>query len=94
MYFITTIRIKNNEVQTQRCVGYVDTYEKAEQIIINNEYDINETIYQYAIIENIPMGLYQYDEHPQWFKWNDLLEIYEKCESPKFLKNWIGFGIG
>ena len=94
MYFITTLRIKNDKLETSRCVGYVETYEEAEQIVTKNEYDICETIYPYAIIENISAGIYEYDLNPTWFKWNNSLEIYEKCEKPDCFKNVVGIAIG
>ena len=94
MYFISTIQIKNNQIQDTRCVGYVSDLNLAKEIIKNNEYDLNETIYNYALIENIPEGIYQYDMSPLWFKFNELNEKYESCEIPECCKNNVGFGIG
>lgn len=94
MYFITTIQEKNDEIIGQRCVGYVDTYEDAEEIVESNAYDICETIYNYAVIEEIPSGIYQYDVNAKWFKYNELEEKYEKCDKPDFVKNLVGFAIG
>lgn len=81
MYFITTIQEKNGEMVDQRCVGYEDTYEDAEEIVKYNKYDICETIYNYAVIEAIPSGIYQYDTEPQWFKYNEEAENYDKCDT-------------
>lgn len=94
MYFITTIQIKNNQIQSTRCVGYVSDLDLAKEIIENNEYDLNETIYNYALIENIPEGIYQYDMSPLWFKFNELDEKYKPCEIPECCKNNVGFGMG
>lgn len=94
MYFITMIQIKNNEEEDRRCVGYVSDLDLAKEIIENNKYDLNETIYNYALIENIPEGIYQYDMNPLWFKFNELDEKYELCEIPKCCKNNVGFSIG
>ena len=94
MYFITTIQEKNDEIVDQRCVGYVDTYENAEEIVKNNEYDICETIYNYAVIEAIPSGIYQYDTNEKWFHYNEIKDTYEKCDKPEFAKHMVGFGIG
>lgn len=94
MYFITMIEIKNGEINDTRCVGYVASLDKAKEILENNECDICETCYNYATIENIPEGIYQYDTSPIWFKFNELEEKYEECNKPEESKNWAGFAIG
>jgi len=93
MYFVTTIDSKDGDT---RCVGYYSTFEKANEAVLDNACDIWETCYDYAVIENIPEGLYQYDFKPIWYKWNDIEEIYEKIdERPTCIdKCLIGFAIG
>lgn len=92
MYFITVLNIKGEYVSEQRCVGYVDTLEEAKRIMSENCCDIFEDIYDWGIIENVPMGIYQYDINPIWFKYNYELGEATECKSP--LKNQCGFGIG
>ena len=94
MYFITTIQEKNDKIIDQRCVGYYDTYDEAEELLMANAYDFCETIYNYAVIEAIPSGVYQYDTEPKWFKYNELEDTYEKCDKPEFAKCQVGFAIG
>ena len=94
MYFITTVQIKDEQLGYTRCIGYFKTFEKAEYIVLNNVGDIEETIYNYCVIENIPDGIYQYDQNAKWYKFNDLDEVYKPCEKPKELNHLIGFGIG
>ena len=92
MYFITTIDSKDGD---QRCVGYYSSFEKAEEVVLDNIFDICETCYDYAVIENIPEGLYQYDQNAIWYKWNDVDEKYEKIEKrPEQYKKFVGFAIG
>lgn len=92
MYFITTVDSKDGDT---RCVGYYSTFEKAEEAVLDNACDIWETCYDYAVIENVDEGLYQYDQNPVWYKWDDLNEEYVKIEGrPDQYKNQIGFGIG
>lgn len=92
MYFITTIDSTDG---TTRCVGYYSTFEKAEEVVLDNACDIWETCYGYAIIENIDEGLYQYDQSPVWYKWDDINEKYIKIKNvPEQYKNIIGFAIG
>ena len=94
MYFITTLQIKNNDIEDSRCVGYFSSFEKAEQIVKNNTYDLEETIYNYIVIENIPEGIYQYDQNAKWYKFNRNTEKYDPCDKPKEMNHLVGFGIG
>ena len=92
MYFVTTIDSRNEDT---RCVGYFKTFEEAERIVLYNVCDIWETCYDYAIIENIPDGIYQYDFHPTWYKWHKPTNGYIKCEQPEFVGTMdIGYAIG
>lgn len=95
MYFITTVQTKDNEVVDHRSVGYVDTFEEAEKIVLNNQYDIFEYCYNYAVIEAIPTGLYQYDHEPKWYKIVPQEEnsYYEPIEKPDWV-NTVGWAIG
>lgn len=94
MYFITTVQIKDGQLGYTRCIGYFETLEKAEYIVLNNVGDIEETIYNYCVIENIPDGIYQYDQNAKWYKFNELDEVYKPCDKPKELNHLVGFGIG
>lgn len=59
MYFITTFtKLEKNDkgfwdFGSQRSVGYYEKLEDAKNIVINNVYDLCETIYEYALIERI-----------------------------------------
>ena len=92
MYFITSVSEKHGF----RCVGYVSKLEDAINIVKNNNGDLNEAgYYPYAVIENIKEGIYQYDQSPMWFVFNDDTEVYEVSKRPSFIpNNHVGFGIG
>ncbi len=94
MYFLTTLQIKNENLINSRCVGYFKNFKDAEDVIINNIADLNETIYNYAIIENIPEGLYKYDQNAKWYKFDELNETYESCNIPDGFKHIVGLSIG
>ena len=92
MYFVTTVDSKDEDT---RCVGYFTTFKRAEKAVLDNACDIWETCYDYAVIENIDEGLYQYDQNAVWYKWNDLDEKYVRIEGrPEQYKNQVGFSIG
>lgn len=92
MYFITEVSKDGT-----RCVGYFKSFEEAEQVVTNNYYDLWEAgCYPYVVIENIPEGVYKYDFHPLWFKYNETTGLYEPIDySPDFIEQpTVGFGIG
>lgn len=92
MYFITGVHPTKSRL---RCVGYFSKLEKAIDIVVSNFCDIYENgYYPYVVIENIPEGIYQYDEEGIWFEYSEVTKRYEKCQKPKDLKGSIGYGIG
>lgn len=94
MYFVTTVSEKNGT----RCVGYFTDKDTAIEIVENNIGDIyEEGYYPYAVIENIPEGLYQYDQNPLWFTYIDKTNKYQISSPPLFIRkehHMVGFGIG
>lgn len=87
-------------VDDSRCFGWYADYETTEESVINNETDIWETYYNYAVIEKVYEGLYgtSYsftEEHGQvWFKYNEETGKYDNIEKPEWAKNIFGWGIG
>ena len=71
---------------------YIELFGLINVFTLHNFYDINETIYNYAVIEAIHSGIYQYDHKPHWFAWIE--NSYIESEVPPFAKNGCGYGIG
>lgn len=95
MFFITTLKFKNEEVIRSRTVGYFINEQDAIIRLENNVFDLYECgYYDYAIIENIPEGIYQYDDNPKWFKWDETKQGFYSCEVPKGFENAFGLSIG
>jgi len=86
MFFITTIENIDDEMfDLSRTVGYVESLEEAKEILEYNCCDLYETIYEYAVIEDIKPGLYQgHKGKKYWFKWNEEKEGYEEIEKPEY----------
>lgn len=91
MFFITTM---GENGKSPRTVGYLRTFNEAEEVVLKNKYDIYEYSYPYAVIENIPIGIYEFDFNPVWYKWDDVDNSYKKIQKPKFSEGFIGWGIG
>ena len=106
IYLITTFEKMNGkceygylDVGDRRSDGWFPTFEGAERRVKNYTGDLWETCYDYAVIENIKEGLYQYDFHPTWYKYYKPTSGYIKCEQPDFVNpkggvSMIGYAIG
>ena len=86
MYFITTFQVHKDVLIDKRCVGYYESYEQSARVVRENVGDIYEGIYNYAVIEGIPSGLYQHDPNPHWFQITDK-NTYVEIEKPEFAKH-------
>jgi hypothetical protein len=84
MYFITMVC---GDLKTMECVGYDKDFNYAKDVLVENRLDLNETIYDYAMIEEISNGLYADDVRRWWFKFDYNRGIYEECECPVKYKN-------
>jgi len=83
MYFITTFTqytIDSRgfpDMGTLRTVGYYSSREQAFNVVLNNQCDLWETIYTYAVVEYIEPGLYPIAVDRWFFKWNINTMQYE-----------------
>ena len=75
-------------------VGYYTDLDKAKEAVTNNACDINETVYDYAVIEKIEEGLYHPSIEALWFKYDKENDSYKPIDTPKEVKNYCGFSIG
>jgi len=93
MYFITLLTgIEEN--REDRCIGYYNSFKKANDIVCNNTCDLWETIYNYAVIECIPEGLYPIRYREFWYKYNEKENIYTLIEKPEELEIFVNFALG
>ena len=74
-------------------VGFYTNFKQADSRVKENACDINETCYDYAIIEEVKEGLYQYPRKRWLYKYNKDNNEYEKIEEPDYLKRKAGLTI-
>ena len=55
--------------RSNRVWGWFENFEDAVEIIENNISDIWEYCYEYAMIEEVPAGLYSFPRQEWWWKW-------------------------
>lgn len=71
MYFLTTYRIIDGQIDDRRTIGIHSSYAYLYDIAIDNYYDIYECgYYQYACITFVKEGIYQNNVEQQWFQFN------------------------
>ncbi|MGF7535784.1 hypothetical protein AAGG74_19185 [Bacillus mexicanus] len=112
--FVTTFeKLEKNEGDyyefgSTRTVGVFKDIEEARDIVENNKNDINETIYNYAVIEEVDMGLYPtLKREPEFYKATNVMKagvdgkekhnsdlIYELIEAPENSQNDLPLAIG
>lgn len=79
-----------------RTVGYYYTYDDARDAVTGNLFDIWETVYDYALIEKVPPGVYNGAGHEDrsLFKYDRGTDKYVPIEEPKIMNRIYGVGIG
>jgi len=91
IYIVTVMRGLNVEADG-RTVGWYATLDKAKGTVLNNYCDIHETIYEYAVIEETPVGLYPDIQVEVWFQWKN--GKYVEIPKPEEVKDLCNWGIG
>ena len=71
-------------------MGFFTNKQDAFEAVVNNSCDINETIYDYAIIEEVQEGLYPCSTARWFFKFNRETKKYDFMEEPKFMNHLCG----
>lgn len=77
MYFITCFERYGKteldwpDIGSNRIFGYYPNKEMAIEDLHTNNTDLHEYLYNYAVIEKIPMGLYPVAEETIYFKWDE-----------------------
>lgn len=80
-----------------RVWGWFSTFEKAEDIILNNRADVFECSYDYACVEEVKEGFVSAHKVMQWYKavYKDgLPPVISKCDTPEDFKNTVNFSMG
>ena len=68
--------------------AWYESFERAENCVLQNIGDINETVYDYVIIEKYEFEVSNSVAINRWFyKYNTELEKYERMEEPDYFKH-------
>ena len=94
MWFITTIRVLDNEIIYPRCWGYYHNKNDCIKVLHDNITDIHEYYYNYAVIEKINEGLYSLPIEREFFEYKKNLSGFFEIEEPEWAKSHSIFAIG
>lgn len=96
IYTVTTMHFREPDYgPTPRCVAWFPSLDEARACILENRGDIWETVYTYALIEELEPGLYPDMAAEHWFIWNHEEHAYEATTArPAEAEQWAHFSIG
>lgn len=92
MYFITlfeTYKIDKTgvpDIGEFRTIGYYSHFTFCEEDLNKNLLDMRDGIYNYAVIEKIPCGLYSLAEERHFYKWDKDKEGFYRVEDDAAFK--------
>lgn len=78
----------------RRTWGFYSDVNRAISALHNNETDMHEYFYDYAIIEEYDEGICNDMSNYQWFKWDDERDGYFEIDEPSCVSRMCCFGIG
>ena len=94
MWFITTVRVLDNDIICSRCWGYHRNKNDCIRILHHNITDIHECYYNYAVIEKINEGLCSLSTEREFFEYKRDSSGFFEIEEPEWAKFYSNFAIG
>ena len=88
MYFVSTLEEDDCTELYGGAWGYFWTKESAVDSVHRNMTDMHETIYPYAIIENLEPGLFPVPKERVWFCWDEDKDGFYEIETPECNNNF------
>lgn len=78
----------------KRTFGFYADYCKVKKALNTNRCDMNETIYNYAIVEEIDQGIHPTVIWTKWFKWDREKQGFFEIEEPEETKLYTNYALG
>lgn len=77
-----------------RAFGFFSDKSKAVRSLHENWYDMHESCYDYAVIEEYEEGIFNDTGKRQWFKWDNTRSGFFEIEEPELVKYIRCFAMG
>jgi hypothetical protein len=99
MYFITCFSRYENirgvpDIGASRTFGYYPHRHWAIEDLHNNNTDLHECLYDYAVVEKIPMGLYPLAEERIFFKWDEAKQGFYEIDGADMQNGFGNYAFG
>lgn len=94
--YIYTVTAITKDAKDSRCFGFYFELESAKHAVDMNYGGMEESYYEYIVIEKQFEGIHALAEQVKWYYW-DLQKGWIECEKPKSerftcIVNWNGVG--
>lgn len=96
IYLVTMFRKfdKDLGIDGVRCMGYYKDFNVADECVKVNNLDIQERIYNYAVIEKVEEGFYPMSLRRWFYKFDHEKGRFYEIGEPICVKHMINFSIG
>lgn len=101
MFFVTVFNQVSIDAQTKvlyiepsRVVGYYTDFNDADTVLKENICDVHETIYHYAVIEEIEEGVYPVAQSRWFYKYDKEKDGYYPIDEPAEFKHYSNIALG
>ena len=82
------------DVGSRRCWGFYSDKDTAIRALHENWTDMNETIYDYAVLEGYTEGISHNTGYEQWFKFDVDKDGYFEIEKPLESRHFVNWAFG
>lgn len=101
IYTVTLIdsrdETKISKDDVSRCIGYYSTSQESCDAVKSNRGEMHELRYNYAVVEEVPSGVWRLVTGEIWFAWSKEEERWIQCKKPQKYRqfaNVSGFSMG
>ena len=91
MHFITALHWDGVRITSSSTFGYFNDHDEAHGCVARNTCNMDERLYNYLVIEDVPEGLYPMPKSECWFEWTEEQMLWQSCSAPDFSKRIINW---
>ena len=91
MFFITAIHYKDDNIQSTATFGYLSDHDEAHGCVARNTCNMDEHLYNYLVIEDVPEGIHPFPKSECWFEWDEENTLWQAISPPEFSKHIINW---
>lgn len=92
MIFTITTITDNSPERLERTWGFYLSEQSARHAVFRNLGNMEDSLYDYLIIEEVEPGVIAMTKKEIWFKWD--VNKWQPCNQPDFAKHLTGWAMG